>query len=112
MILTQATIETRKDRKARHIAIFALGVLLMAWSAAADDATKPAERKRHGGIKPFTKAQIDDFLAERRNATIATINKDGLLSSPRFSIIGMGRASTFPSPKELSNMQTSSEIPG
>jgi PPOX class probable F420-dependent enzyme len=54
-----------------------LGLLLLANSAAADDSTKPAERKRLGGIKPFTKAQIEDFLSERRNAAIATINKDG-----------------------------------
>jgi PPOX class probable F420-dependent enzyme len=44
--------------------------------AAADDA-KPAQRKRLAGIKPFTKEQINDFLAERRNATIATINPNG-----------------------------------
>ncbi|NOT55327.1 MAG: PPOX class F420-dependent oxidoreductase [Deltaproteobacteria bacterium] len=38
---------------------------------------KPAQRKRHGGIKPFTTEQINDFLSERRNATIATLNKNG-----------------------------------
>jgi PPOX class probable F420-dependent enzyme len=39
---------------------------------------KPAQRKRLGGIKPFTTEQINDFLSERRNATIATINKNGM----------------------------------
>jgi PPOX class probable F420-dependent enzyme len=38
---------------------------------------KPAQRVRHGGIKPFTTEQINDFLSERRNATIATLNKNG-----------------------------------
>lgn len=44
---------------------------------AADEAAKPAQRKRLGGIQPFTKEQQEAFLAERRNATIASINKDG-----------------------------------
>jgi len=39
---------------------------------------KPAQRKRLGGIKPFTTEQTNDFLSERRNATIATINKNGM----------------------------------
>lgn len=38
---------------------------------------KPAQRQRLGGIKPFTTEQTNDFLSERRNATIATINKNG-----------------------------------
>lgn len=44
---------------------------------AAEEATKPAQRKRLDGIQPFTKEQQETFLAERRNATIASINKDG-----------------------------------
>lgn len=55
----------------------ALSLVLLASSVATGDTAKPAERKRLGGIKPFTQAQIEDFLSERRNAAIATINKDG-----------------------------------
>jgi hypothetical protein len=50
--------------------VFSLAVL-------AEETTKPAQRKRLGGLKPFTKEQIEDFLSERRNAAIATINKNG-----------------------------------
>lgn len=46
-------------------------------TSVADEVTKPAQRKRLGGIQPFTKEQQEAFLAERRNATIASINKDG-----------------------------------
>ena len=42
----------------------------------ADDA-KPAQRKRLAGLKPFTKEQLDDFLSERRNAVIGTLNAKG-----------------------------------
>ncbi|MBI3248702.1 MAG: TIGR03618 family F420-dependent PPOX class oxidoreductase [Deltaproteobacteria bacterium] len=43
----------------------------------AEDAAKPAQRKMLGGIQPFTTEQRDAFLAERRNATIATLNTKG-----------------------------------
>ena len=52
-------------------------VLLFSVIVTAAEDTKPAQRKRLAGIKPFTKEQINDFLAERRNATIATINSKG-----------------------------------
>jgi PPOX class probable F420-dependent enzyme len=51
--------------------------LLSAVSYASAVEPKPEQRKRHGGIKPFTTEQINDFLSERRNATIATVNKNG-----------------------------------
>ena len=41
----------------------------------ADD--KPAQRKRHGGLRNLTTEETNDFLNERRNAVIATINKGG-----------------------------------
>ncbi len=43
----------------------------------AEDTAKPAQRKRLGGIQPFTTEQREAFLAERRNATIATLNTKG-----------------------------------
>jgi PPOX class probable F420-dependent enzyme len=45
-------------------------------SAEAED-TKPAQRKRLAGLQPFTTEQMNDFLSERRNAIIATLNKNG-----------------------------------
>jgi len=77
MFLLRVTTTTEYASRARSSLIFTLILILLVGSAIADDAAKPAERKRNGGIKPFTKAQIEDFLSERRNATIATINKDG-----------------------------------
>lgn len=67
----------------RQVRFFALHLvlcvafLLSTASYASAVEPKPAQRKRHGGIKPFTTEQINDFLSERRNATIATINKNG-----------------------------------
>ncbi|HXG22631.1 MAG TPA: TIGR03618 family F420-dependent PPOX class oxidoreductase [Methylomirabilota bacterium] len=43
----------------------------------AEETAKPAQRKRLGGIQPFTKEQTEAFLAERRNAAIATLNTKG-----------------------------------
>src|SRR5437667_12666840 len=54
-----------------------LSVLLLSASAIAADDAKPAQRKRLAGLKPFTKEQLDDFLSERRNAVIATLNPKG-----------------------------------
>lgn len=67
----------------RQVRVFALQLVLCvafllstaSYTSAVEP--KPAQRKRHGGIKPFTTEQINDFLSERRNATIATINKNG-----------------------------------
>lgn len=67
----------------RQVRVFAFHLVLCAVfllstvSYASAVEPKPAQRKRHGGIKPFTTEQINDFLSERRNATIATINKNG-----------------------------------
>lgn len=55
---------------------FVLAPLSVTIVPAADD-SKPAQYKRLSGIKPFTFAQMSDFLSERQNAIIATINKDG-----------------------------------
>jgi PPOX class probable F420-dependent enzyme len=77
MFLKKTPTRRTKASQARSFITLTLGLLLLASSATADDTTKPAERKRLGGIKPFTKEQIEDFLSERRNAAIATINKDG-----------------------------------
>jgi len=54
-----------------------LSVLLLSASAIAADDAKPAQRKRLAGLKPFTKEQLNDFLSERRNAVIATLNPKG-----------------------------------
>jgi PPOX class probable F420-dependent enzyme len=43
----------------------------------AEETAKPVQRKRLGGIQPFTKEQTEAFLAERRNAAIATLNTKG-----------------------------------
>ncbi len=51
-------------------------VLSQAVVAFADD-NKPAQRKRHGGLRNLTSEEINEFLGERRNAVIATINKGG-----------------------------------
>lgn len=77
MLLKRTPTMRTKTSKTRCLITLTLSLLLLASSVSADDATKPAERKRLGGIKPFTEAQIEDFLSERRNAAIATINKDG-----------------------------------
>jgi PPOX class probable F420-dependent enzyme len=60
----------------RGLGLF-LPVLLFSVSALAADDAKPAQRKRLAGLKPFTKEQLDDFLSERRNAVIATLNPKG-----------------------------------
>src|SRR5215510_13138717 len=54
-----------------------LSVLLCSAAVFAADDAKPAQRKRLAGLKPFTKEQMDDFLSERRNAVIATLNTKG-----------------------------------
>src|SRR5262249_39914207 len=54
-----------------------LSVFLLSASAIVADDAKPAQRKRLAGLKPFTKEQLDDFLSERRNAVIATLNHKG-----------------------------------
>jgi len=77
MFLRRTMTTLQYASRAQKIVTLALSLALLAGSVAAEETTKPAERKRHGGIKPFTKEQIEDFLSERRNAMIATINKDG-----------------------------------
>jgi len=77
MTFNCATATTTTSKKVWVLMTLLCSFLLFAGIAASEDTAKPAERKRHGGIKPFTKAQIEDFLSERRNAAIATINKDG-----------------------------------
>lgn len=57
--------------------VLCLTLLLSIVASASAVEPKPAQRKRHGGIKPFTTEQTNDFLSERRNATLATINKNG-----------------------------------
>src|SRR5262245_60149039 len=54
-----------------------LSVLLCSAAVIAADDAKPAQRERLAGLKPFTKEQLDDFLSERRNAVIATLNRKG-----------------------------------
>jgi PPOX class probable F420-dependent enzyme len=54
-----------------------LSVLLFSAAVIAADDAKPTQRKRLAGLKPFTKEQLDDFLSERRNAVIATLNPKG-----------------------------------
>jgi len=44
---------------------------------AEEPAWKPTQRKVLGGLQPFTKEQLADFLSERRNAAIATLNTKG-----------------------------------
>ena len=51
--------------------------LLPASTYAEEPAGKPAQRKVLGGLQPFTKEQLADFLSERRNAAIATLNTKG-----------------------------------
>jgi PPOX class probable F420-dependent enzyme len=51
-------------------------ILSQAVVSLADD-NKPEQRKRHGGLRNLTSDEINEFLAERRNAVIATINKGG-----------------------------------
>ena len=59
-------------------AVFLLFILVFSASTlAAAEESKPAQRKRLAGLKPFTKEQLDDFLSERRNAVIATLNAKG-----------------------------------
>ncbi|MBI3303224.1 MAG: PPOX class F420-dependent oxidoreductase [Deltaproteobacteria bacterium] len=54
-----------------------LSALLFSTTVTAAEDAKPAQRKRLAGIKPFTTEQRGDFLSERRNATIATLNTKG-----------------------------------
>jgi len=63
-------------RTAIGFGLFLSVLLSFALAIAAEDG-KPAQRKRLAGIKPFTKEQREDFLSERRNATIATLNAKG-----------------------------------
>lgn len=56
--------------------LFFATLLLSAIAMAAED-SKPAQRKRLAGLKPFTKEQMEDFLSERRNAVIGTLNAKG-----------------------------------
>jgi PPOX class probable F420-dependent enzyme len=74
MVSTQVTV--------RRVTVAILALLPIVYffvltTCAADEVTKPAQRKRLGGIQPFTKEHQEAFLAERRNVTIASINKDG-----------------------------------
>ncbi len=64
-------------RPARQVGIYALAVLLLAPYPAGSEEAKPPQRKRLAGLKPLTREQMEDFLSERRNALLATINKDG-----------------------------------
>ncbi len=57
--------------------LFFIFTLLSPIVAAASEDAKPAQRKRLAGLKPFTKEQMDDFLSERRNAVLATLNAKG-----------------------------------
>ncbi len=67
----------RSRRKSKIFALGLLGIVLLGTASLASAVEpKPAQRKRLGGIKPFTTEQTNDFLSERRNATIATINKN------------------------------------
>ncbi len=53
-------------------------ITLLSVSTYAEEPTgKPAQRKVLGGLQPFTKEQLADFLSERRNAAIATLNTKG-----------------------------------
>lgn len=54
-----------------------LFVLFFSTTAVAAEEAKPAQRKRLAGIKLFTTEQRNEFLSERRNATIATLNSKG-----------------------------------
>src|SRR5262245_8772722 len=54
-----------------------LSVLLFSAAVIAADDAKPAQRKRLAGLTTFTKKQLDNFLSERRNAVIATLNPKG-----------------------------------
>jgi len=53
----------------RGLNLLLLALFFLVTAAAAEEA-KPAQRKRLAGIKPFTTEQRNDFLSERRNATI------------------------------------------
>ncbi|MSQ48148.1 MAG: TIGR03618 family F420-dependent PPOX class oxidoreductase [Deltaproteobacteria bacterium] len=68
----------RKQVRSSTLLLFlCVASLLSVASYASAVEPKPAQRVRHGGIKPFTTEQINDFLSECRNATIATLNKNG-----------------------------------
>lgn len=77
MLLKKMPTRRTQTSRAWWFIILTLIMMFSTSSTRAEETTKPAERKRLGGIQPFTKAQIEDFLSERRNATVATINKDG-----------------------------------
>lgn len=77
MLRNISTVRSRLAVGARHaVPLFIVFTLLSSALAAGEDG-KPAQRKRLAGIKPFTKEQREDFLSERRNATIATLNSKG-----------------------------------
>jgi PPOX class probable F420-dependent enzyme len=72
-----AIMKKRLPTSTRY-AVFLLFILVFSASTlAAAEESKPAQRKRLAGLKPFTKEQLDDFLSERRNAVIATLNAKG-----------------------------------
>lgn len=76
-VVTTAVVRTVwQTTQVMLISLLVSALLFSATAFAADDA-KPAQRKRLAGLKPFTKEQINDFLSERRNATIATLNSKG-----------------------------------
>jgi PPOX class probable F420-dependent enzyme len=77
MVQKLSSTKMRLGRGARHTTFFLFIFVLFASTWAAAEETKPPQRKRLAGLKPFTKEQLDDFLSERRNAVIATLNTKG-----------------------------------
>ncbi|MBI3796657.1 MAG: pyridoxamine 5'-phosphate oxidase family protein, partial [Deltaproteobacteria bacterium] len=72
-----SSTKMRLSRGARHTTFLLFLFVLFASNLVAAEETKPAQRKRLAGLKPFTKEQLDDFLSERRNAVIGTLNAKG-----------------------------------
>ncbi len=72
-----STVRSKLAVGARRAVPLLLVFTFFSSALAAGEAGKPAQRKRLAGIKPFTKEQREDFLSERRNATIATLNAKG-----------------------------------
>lgn len=71
MLPSRASIKT-----VTGLGLFFSVLLFSAIILAAEDG-KPAQRKRLAGLKPFTKEQMENFLSERRNAVIGTLNAKG-----------------------------------
>ena len=71
MLPSRASIKT-----VTGLGLFFSVFLFSAIILAAEDG-KPAQRKRLAGLKPFTKEQMENFLSERRNAVIGTLNAKG-----------------------------------